>query len=145
MQYNSTRDFLCTREEGFIYWENSTRVPGITKLIGIYDADGGIFGEIKYFASKIFSSNHCSLCDITHGNSKNEWNKCEKQLPMTIDFVHLNERNETIAKYTNGATPCVIGKTATGYVTIISKKEMNECNGNPAKFEALIKLKLENQ
>ena len=25
-------------------------MPGITKLIGIYDADGGIFGEIKYFS-----------------------------------------------------------------------------------------------
>ena len=52
-------------------------MPGITKLIGIYDADGGIFGEIKYFAGKIFANQHCSLCDITHGKSKNEWAKCE--------------------------------------------------------------------
>ncbi len=145
MQYNSTCEFLCTRKEGFIYLKNSLNVPGITKLIGIYDADGGIFGEIKYFASKIFSNNHCSLCDITHGKSKKEWQICEKQLPITIDFIHLNDRNKTISKYTNGATPCVIGKTATGYVTIISKKELNECNGDPNKFETLIKQKLRNQ
>ncbi len=120
-------------------------MPGIIKLIGIYDADGGIFGEIKYFAGKIFKNNHCSLCDITHGKSKSEWEKCESQLPISINFVHLNERNEAMEKYTSGATPCVIGKTATGYVTIINKKELNECNGNVKKFETLIKQKLENQ
>ena len=80
-------------------------MPGITKLIGIYDADGGIFGEIKYFAGKFFSNKHCSLCDITHGKSKKEWAACEKRLPITIDFIHLNERNSAIEKYTNGVTP----------------------------------------
>ena len=63
----------------------------------------------------------------------------------TIDFIHLNERNETVKKYTNGVTPCVIGKTATGYVTVVTKNEMNETNGNVAEFEALIKKKLKNQ
>ena len=120
-------------------------MPGITKLIGIYDADGGIFGEIKYFAGKIFSNKHCSLCDITHGKSKKEWAACEKRLPITIDFIHLNERNSAIEKYTKGVTPCVIGKTATGYVTIVTKDEMNECEGNAFKFEELIKQKLQNQ
>ena len=64
-------------------------MPGITKLIGIYDADGGIFGEIKYFAGKLFSNKHCSLCDITHGKSKNEWAKCEKRLPIAIEAVEI--------------------------------------------------------
>ena len=145
MQYNITYELLCTRKEGFIYLKKSRTVPGITKLIGIYDADGGIFGEMKYFASKIFTNNHCSLCDITHGKEKSEWEKCERQLPIAIDFVHLNERNEAMQEYTNGATPCVIGKTATGYVTIISKKELEQCQGNVKKFESLIKQKLKNQ
>ena len=122
-------------------------MPGITKLIAIYDADGGIFGEIKYFAGKLFTKKHCSLCDITHGSQENkkEWAKCKMRLPITIDFVHLNERNDKVTKYTNGTTPCVIGKTATGYVTVITKKELNECNGNVEKFEELIKQKLKNQ
>ena len=145
MQYNITYELLCTRKEGFIYLKKSRTVPGITKLIGIYDADGGIFGEMKYFASKVFTNKHCSLCDITHGKSRNEWEKCEKQLPLSIDFVHLNERNEAMKKYTDEATPCVIGKTAAGYITIISKKELKECNGNVKKFELLINQKLKNQ
>ena len=120
-------------------------MPGITKLIGIYNANGGVFGEIKYFASKLFADKHCSLCDITHGKSKSEWEKCKEQLPISIDFVHLNERNVAMEKYTNGATPCVIGKTAAGYVTIISKKELNKCQGDVKKFETLIKQKLKNQ
>ena len=120
-------------------------MPGITKLIGIYDADGGIVGEIRYFVGKIFSNKHCSLCDITHGKSKDKWATCKKRLPITIDFIHLNERNDEIKKYTQGVTPCVIGKTASGYVTVITKNEMGECNGDVKKFEKLIHRKLENQ
>ena len=122
-------------------------MPGITKLIAIYDADGGIFGEIKYFAGKLFANKHCSLCDITHGSQENkkEWAKCKTRLPITIDFVHRNERNDKLERYTNGTTPCVIGKTATGYVTVITKKELNECNGNVKKFEEFIKQKLKKQ
>lgn len=120
-------------------------VAGITKLIGIYDADGGIFGEIKYFAGKMFSNKHCSLCDITHGKAKKEWEVCEGRLPITIDFIHLNERNEAIRKYTEGVTPCVIGKTAAGYVMVVTKNEMNDCNGDAKKFEKLIIQKLQNQ
>jgi len=125
----------------------STNVPGITKLIGIYDADGGIFGEIKYFYNKIFSNNHCSLCNITHGSSKNkkEWGECKKRLPIPIDFIHLNERNESIKKYTEDATPCIIGKTATGYITIIGKSDLESCKGNIVKFENILKEKLSNQ
>ena len=114
-------------------------------MLGIYNDNGGIIGEIKNFAGKFFANQHCSLCDITHGKAKNEWAKCEKNLPITIDFIHLNERNEAVKKYTNGVTPCVIGKTATGYVTVVTKYEMNETNGNVAEFEALIKKKLKNQ
>ncbi len=145
MQYNVTHCIYALERNDLYSIQKRRLVPGITKLIGIYDADGGIFGEIKYFAGKIFSNKHCSLCDITHGSSKNEWAKCEKRLPIAIDFIHLNERNSAIEEYTKGVTPCVIGKTATGYVTIITKNEMNECKGNAKKFEALIIQKLKNQ
>ena len=88
----------------------------------------------------MFSNKHCSLCDITHGKAKKEWEVCERRLPITIDFIHLNERNEAIRKYTEGVTPCVIGKTAAGYVMVVTKNEMNDCNGDAKKFEKLIVL-----
>ena len=66
-------------------------------------------------------------------------------MPITIDFIHLNERSEAVQKYTKGVTPCVIGKTATGYVTIVTKKEMNDCQGDVERFEELINKKLQNQ
>ena len=33
-----------------------------------------------------------------------------------------------------GVTPCVIGKTATGYVTVVTKNEMNDCNGDAKRI-----------
>ena len=145
MQYNITHCIYALERTHLYTISEGENVPGITKLVGIYDADGGIFGEIKYFAGKIFANQHCSLCDITHGKSKDKWAKCQKRLPITIDFIHLNERSEAVQKYTKGVTPCVIGKTATGYVTIVTKKEMNDCQGDVERFEELINKKLQNQ
>ena len=45
-------------------------MPGINKVIGIYHADGGIIGELKYFTGKLFGGSKCSLCDITHSTAE---------------------------------------------------------------------------
>ncbi|GIR81110.1 MAG: hypothetical protein CM15mP82_6620 [Methanobacteriota archaeon] len=31
---------------------------------GVYHADGGIMGELRYVIRSLFQGNHCSLCDI---------------------------------------------------------------------------------
>ena len=121
-------------------------VPGINKVIGIYHADGGIIGELKYFTGKLFGSSKCSLCDITHTTSgkKDAWKTCERRLRMPIDFIHLNERNPNLEKYTRGLTPCIVGKTSTNYVMLVTKRELMECKGNPETLANLIEKKLDN-
>ncbi len=118
-------------------------VPGINKVIGIYHADGGIIGELKYFTGKFFGSSKCSLCDITHGKKKNVWKSCERKIRMPIDFLHLNERNSNLEKYTRGLTPCIVGKTSTNYVMLVTKRELKDCKGNPEALANLIEKKLE--
>ena len=53
---------------------------------GVYHADGGIMGELRYVIGAVFQGNHCSLCDITHklgvGEETNEGN--EKRLGHPI-------------------------------------------------------------
>ena len=36
-------------------------------LVGIFDADGGLRGELRYVIDKLAGRGHCALCDITHG------------------------------------------------------------------------------
>ena len=119
-------------------------MPGINQIIGVYHADGGILGELKYRTGKFFGGSHCALCDITHTSTgkKEVWKKCEEKLGLPITFVHLNERNEELLKYTNGNTPCIVGKTSTNYTMLASKKELEECNTNATALAELLKKKL---
>ena len=38
----------------------------VTRLIGVYDADGSLVGELRYALRKVTGRGHCSLCDLTH-------------------------------------------------------------------------------
>ena len=38
----------------------------ISELVGVYDADGGLPGELAYLWGKLRGTRHCGLCDITH-------------------------------------------------------------------------------
>lgn len=35
--------------------------------MGVYDADGGLLGELAYLTGRILGIAHCALCEITHG------------------------------------------------------------------------------
>ena len=119
-------------------------MPRINKIIGIYHANGGILGELKYMTGKFFGVSHCALCDITHTNTgkKEVWKECEEKLGVPITFVHLNERNVKLMTYTNGNTPCIVGKTSTNYAMLASKKELEKCNGNATALAELLEKKL---
>jgi len=128
----------------FIWKKLKMNVPGINKIVGIYHADGGILGELKYKVGTFFGGSHCALCDITHAKTgkKNIWRECEQKLRIPITFVHLNERGMNLSKYTNGNTPCIVGKTSTNYVMLATKKELEECNGNATALAELLEKKL---
>ena len=59
------------------------------KFIAIYNADGGIFGEINYFFKKLFKNKHCDLCDITHNFvwKKNAWKEFENKLGIELEVL----------------------------------------------------------
>jgi hypothetical protein len=46
-------------------------------LIGVYNADGGTAGELRYVARKAVGRGHCALCDITHRGftQRAEWSE----------------------------------------------------------------------
>jgi len=39
----------------------------VRELIGVYDADGTLLGEARYWIGARLGRAHCALCDITHG------------------------------------------------------------------------------
>jgi hypothetical protein len=115
-------------------------MPEINKIIGIYHANGGILGELKYITGKFFGSSHCALCDITHSitGKKDAWKQCEENLGIPIKFVHLNERESKLEEYTQNITPCIIGKTSTGYILLVDNEKLEKCKGNVKELESLL-------
>ena len=99
---------------------------------GVYHADGGIMGELRYVIGAVFQGNHCSLCDITHKLAweKKQMKEMRKDLGIPFNLVHLNEQPEDLLDYTRGMTPIVVGETNTGFVTLATDQELQRCKGS---------------
>ena len=66
----------------------------MTHVLGIYNADGSVTGEIAYAASKLTRRGSCELCDVTHGWNpfgRREWKTALQQSDLDITFIHRDE------------------------------------------------------
>ena len=90
----------------------------------IYNADGGLLNEIKYWINKnlLKKKTACELCDISHSKIfvKSEWLYFIKELKKEykVEVLHRNEIPERILEK-NYAFPCVIGETEHDLTEII--------------------------
>ena len=90
----------------------------------IYNADGGIFNEIKYWIDKniLKRETACELCDISHGKifMRSEWSKFIKELKKDYkaEVLHRNELPKKILDK-GYDFPCVIGETKNDLIEII--------------------------
>ena len=52
----------------------------IVRLVGVYDADSTLRGELSYWVGARLGRRHCSLCKITHGSVRQrpEWKTCQE-------------------------------------------------------------------
>lgn len=119
------------------------------KLVGVYRADGGFVGELKYVFGHLIGIADCKLCDITHSpvRKKPSWTKMTDRIKakygLDFELVHRNERSETIAKATTGREPCVMAEYSDGTVTVmLDAFDLKTLDGSVAKFEKLLEARL---
>ena len=101
-------------------------------MYGVYHADGGLLGELRYVMGVAFRGQHCSLCDITHSLAweKGEMKKWRKTSEIPFHLVHLNERPEEVKQATEGKTPCIVAKTSSGFVMLATDEELTSFDGS---------------
>jgi len=106
-----------------------TESPKIQALYGVYNANGGLFGELAYITGKVLGTTHCALCDITHGlvKEKASFTACRADFSAPLKTVHINEQPHGLAKFTAGRTPCVVADTQTGFVMILDARALEAC------------------
>lgn len=97
----------------------------------IYNADGGIFNEIKYWIDKniLKRETACELCDISHGKifMRSEWSKFIKELKKDykVEVLHRNELPKKILDK-GYDFPCVIGETKNDLIEIINNITLSD-------------------
>jgi hypothetical protein len=99
-------------------------VTTVRRLIGVYDADGGLRGEIAYLAGKV-AGRHCTLCDITHSpvRRRREWDTYVSTLPVPFEVVHRNERSAALDRVTEGREACVVAECRDGSLVFLLSNE----------------------
>ncbi len=115
--------------------DDADRASPITSLVGVYDANGSLGGELAYWFGARFGVRHCALCDITHGTfrAKPGWRRQVEQLPVEFIAVHLDEREPAVAAASSGREPCIVAVRQDGTAeVVIEAAELEACDGDPA-------------
>lgn len=107
---------------------------------GVYDADGGIIGELTYMCEKVFTRKHCFLCDITHGllTMRGEWKDAVSAFPHDFELLHLNEQPAAMQAFTEGRAPCVLREENGSYHMVLSRDALEEIDTPAELFAALL-------
>ena len=118
---------------------DSARV--IARLVGVYDADGTLRGEVEYWVGARFGRRHCSLCEITHGTFRRrpEWDVCRAGLPVPFDTYHRDDQPDAVREAAAGRCPVVVGETADGdTIVLLGPAELEDCAGSGEQLVAAI-------
>jgi hypothetical protein len=119
------------------------------RLIGVYNAKGGLAGELSYFFGHMLGRVECKLCDITHSPfaKRPAWKAMEKRLreDLGIEFVlvHRNERTDAQRAASDGREPCILIEDNTGKLSmILDWTDLKLAKGSVAEFERAVRAKL---
>ena len=108
----------------------------ITELIGVYDADSTLLGEISYWVGARLGITHCSLCELTHGlfTQKSEWRQCAESLTIPFRLFHRDDAPDDVIAALAGQFPAVLQRTTEGLKVILIKDELERFHGRTENF-----------
>jgi hypothetical protein len=108
----------------------------IRRLIGVYNANGTLGGELAYFIGSRLGRTHCALCDITHGRvrPRPEWNACRAGLPVPFETYHANDQPSYVRAAYDGTAPVILAETDDGVVPLLDAEELDACAGSVEKL-----------
>ena len=94
----------------------------VIEVVGVYDADGGVVGEVSYVVGHLLGRTSCSLCELTHGSLRRrpEWDALVARLPVPLRVMHRNEASEDERRaWSVSGLPAVIGVRSDGTRSVL--------------------------
>jgi len=111
----------------------------ITRIVAVYNANGGLIGEAQYLLGHLFGTVSCALCDITHSplRRKPAWDQMVKTLPYPLEVQHRNEVDDALSTWLTGATlPVVVAQDSDGiFHSALGEQALEDCDGSPDVFK----------
>jgi hypothetical protein len=129
------------RDDGLVSGE-------ITRLVGVYDADGSLLGELSYFVRARVGRAHCALCDITHGRVRERpgWRASRDRLPVPFVTFHRDDQPADIRRAAGGAAPAVIAETVSGdHFVLLGRADLERCAGSPDRLVDAVEVAAESR
>jgi hypothetical protein len=118
----------------------------VTRVLGVYDADGGLRGEAAYVVGRLLGRHHCSLCDVTHSpvRRRRAWDELVATLPVPVRLAHRNELTAAEERAGRAAgLPVVLGEHADGtWSVLVGPAALEEAHGSVAVVGGLLRAAL---
>ena len=114
----------------------------VEALAGVYQADAGLLGELRYLAGRLTGA-HCALCAITHSLRGERTAFKAARARLRLQTYHLNDQPAALAAVTDGRTPCVAARTAGGWQVVIDTHTLTACGASVEAFEAAVQAGLD--
>ena len=102
-------------------------------FVGIYDADGGLSGELRYVAAKLLGRGKCALCDITHGwnpMGSKRWKQACAMSDVELELLHRNEATAEQLAASSGL-PAILRQRDGQWSEIVPASEIARYVGAP--------------
>ncbi len=116
----------------------------VDRILGVYNADGGIVGELRYIVGHVLGTASCALCDITHSpiRRKREWDALVAELGVPVDLRHLNELDDREAAAVAGTAPIVLVERDGQLEPLFDAARLDEFEGSVSAFGAAVRAAL---
>lgn len=114
------------------------------QIVGIYNADGGWKGELRYALGLISGGEHCSLCDITHGWNplgRRDWKRACSVAPFDLQLIHRDRASQSQRKAA-GTLPAVLAGANDSWRVVVDAGELHRWNGDAEALIALIESRI---
>ena len=119
--------------------------PHVVRLVGVYDADGTVLGELTYFVKARIGRAHCALCDITHGRVREraDWRAARDALGVPFETYHRDDQPDAVRRATGDTAPVVVAELADGTIEVVATPaELESCDGEPARLIRLLERRI---
>lgn len=108
----------------------------LRSIVGVYDADGTLAGEVRYWFGARIGRAHCDLCDISHGTfrAKPAWRAMVARARVPIETWHRDDAPAEVLAATGGRLAAVVAVTDGGAVPLLGPDELASLDGDVDAF-----------